>query len=276
MARRIGLAAAYLRLVRCLTRVTIAVLAASVFASKVSSAPKEYLARSWSAQPLDFEVEYEHAIRRILGEGISPGRLLRTVMLPPFDPEDIVGLVRSAAGYRAFDLKPLRCRFGTRCTKTKRSCQRSVASIGREHISGQIAARLAALWRCLLADRRNYRPPEKGVIFVDSTSFVFYAGGRGGPPLTANTHRLDRGTKTWEVISVGDAIYHYARGDVSEAHLDQRLREAEAKLGLRTASNQAMQRMTQSRPLTRPFGLKSTSHAARRLRSLAAPRSRLR
>ena len=31
--------------------------------------------------------------------------LLRTVMLPLFDPEDIVGLVRSAAGYRAFDLK---------------------------------------------------------------------------------------------------------------------------------------------------------------------------
>ena len=81
----------------------------------------------------------------------------------------------------------------------------------------------------MLTDATTARPRE-GVIFVDRDILRVYAGGREARPLTANTHRLDRGTKTWEVISVGDAIYHYARGDVSEAHLDQRLRERKRNL----------------------------------------------
>lgn len=224
--------------------ITIVLGAVLLAAHAVAASPRDYLARGWSEKPLDFEIEYNRAIERVLERAFRREVVLRMVLLPPFDPEGTIGIARSRTGYTAFDLQPS-TQIWEALHEKKRNLSALRAVERERRIATPLAIRFMRVWREVLEDRRNYRPPEKNVLFVDSWHFVFFVDSNGGPSLTANTNRSDPGTKTAELISLGDAIYRYVRRGMSDRALEARLRAVEAKLGLAhtaEASNQAMQR----------------------------------
>ncbi len=113
--------------------------------------------------------------------------VLRTVHLPPFDPEWIVGVVRSTEGYRVFRLKASDFIWGVQEEeKEKLPTLRGIYT--DKPIPTDTGLRLAALWRRFLGDRKNYGYQDSR-IYGDNSHFVFSADG-----VTANTLAFDTGT----------------------------------------------------------------------------------
>jgi hypothetical protein len=78
------------------------VSASLLMVSGATVAARDYFSRGWSEHDYDFEIRYRKNVQRILGRAFQHDVLLRTVHLPPFDPEWIVGVMRVDNGYRAF------------------------------------------------------------------------------------------------------------------------------------------------------------------------------
>src|SRR5205807_7574448 len=66
----------------------------------------DYLRKGWYniPDPGDYSIRYKKNVERILERGFRRDVVVRTVHLPPFNPEWIVGVVQSNNGYRAFRL----------------------------------------------------------------------------------------------------------------------------------------------------------------------------
>src|SRR5206468_3423239 len=70
-------------------------------------AARDYLKKGdqQSDEPEQWEIDYDRAVRQVLSRAWQKDVVVRTVHLPPFDPEWIGGVIRSANGYRAFHLE---------------------------------------------------------------------------------------------------------------------------------------------------------------------------
>src|SRR4051812_29810480 len=67
---------------------------------------KDHLRRGEPELKYDYDVKYNRAVRRILSRGWKSDVVLRTVALPPFNPEAVLGLLRSKRQYSAFVIRP--------------------------------------------------------------------------------------------------------------------------------------------------------------------------
>lgn len=67
---------------------------------------KDHLQRGEPELKYDDNVKYDAAIRGILSRGWESDVVLRTVALPPFNPEAVLGLLRDGRHYRAFVVRP--------------------------------------------------------------------------------------------------------------------------------------------------------------------------
>jgi hypothetical protein len=203
---------------------------------------RDYLAKGWWDKPSDVTAEYERAVEKILRQGFKRNVVLRLIVLPSFDREGMIGLVRSPTGYRAFDLRASLQIWDALHERKEKF--REIRPIYKEKpITSSLALRIATLWRRVLADPRNYGK-EKGVVYIDSANFIFFVGFDPDQRLTANTEHFDRGTKAWELIQVSDTMYKYILGKVSESALERRIGRAEKKIEVTSstkASNKTMQ-----------------------------------
>jgi hypothetical protein len=95
------------------------VSATLLMSSGAAIAARDYFSRAWSEHDYDFEVRYRKNVQRILCRAFQHDVVLRTVHLPPFDPEWIVGVVRAGNGYRAFRLEASSFIWGAQESKNK-------------------------------------------------------------------------------------------------------------------------------------------------------------
>jgi hypothetical protein len=82
----------------------IALLIVAFFFISASMHAKDYLTRGDALfdQSLPVFKRYDREVKRILHRAWERDVIVRAVHLPPFDPEWIVGIIRSRSGYRAF------------------------------------------------------------------------------------------------------------------------------------------------------------------------------
>jgi hypothetical protein len=205
------------------------VSATLLMSSDAVNAAHDYFSRGWSEHDYDFEVRYRKNVQRILERALQHDVVLRTVHLPPFDPEWIVGVVRASNGYRAFRLEASSFIWGAQESKNKQKLA-AIRGIYRDRpITDATALRLAALWRHVLADSRNYGKEDlTRVIRLDTSQFIFTVD-----HITANTVAWDRGTKAWELVRVSDDIFDFVDGKDSQGEFNSSIRDAERKIDSR-------------------------------------------
>ena len=180
----------------------------------------------WDTLP-DFDVRYQKNIQRILERAFRRDVVLRTIHLPPFDPEWIVGVIQSSTGYRAFRLDA--SYFIWQAQEDEKDKLPQIHGNYRDKpLATATALRLVALWRRFLSDHKNYGT-EKNVMYGDSSHFIFSVD-----HITANTMAWEKGTKAAEVIQVSDDLYEFVADIKDAAAVEHSLQKAERKLGLRS------------------------------------------
>jgi len=91
-----------------------------------------------------------------------------------------------------------------------------------------LAARIAALWRRVLRDQRNYGKDPN--IYIDTDRFTFYLRFFPGEQITA--HMQAWGPHVLRLLEIDGALGAYADGTISEQKLAQTVAKAERKLGI--------------------------------------------
>jgi hypothetical protein len=216
-----------------LSRLVIAYIMLNLGAAHLGAADRDYLQRGEKELTADYEIKYDRAVRHVLSLAWRRDVVLRSVDLPPFQPEWAVGIRRDTPGYRAFSVTASRqiwdaLGFGSTDPKKKRGDYRGVApKIFERSLSQSLAARISALWRRVLADPRNYG--KDNGIYLDTDQFTYYVAFRPREHLTA--YVVGWGPRTEQLILVADALASYAAGD-TEAQLVRAVSKAERKLGI--------------------------------------------
>ncbi len=95
-------------------------------------------------------------------------------------------------------------------------------------IADSVADRIAALWRRVLRDPRNYG--KDPAIYLDTDEFIFYLAFL--PTERFAARMTSWGPKVEQLTDVIDALVVYADGTISEAKLVQAIAKAERKLGI--------------------------------------------
>ena len=202
----------------------------------------------------DLFVRYDKEVRRILRRAWQPDVVLRTVHFPPFHAEWIVGILRRPSGYSAFLLEP-----STQIWAAVEDPKNAIEPLAKirpryyeRELSDASADRLAAIFRTVLSDRRNYHEDRR--ILTDSSSFTYMVRYRPGEHFVAYT-ASDEHTPSALLFDVSARLYLYIRGKVdlpddkwlrmnpkeSQLTLEQCIREVETKLRVTKRSNHAMQ-----------------------------------
>jgi hypothetical protein len=194
---------------------------------------KDHLQRGEAKLKYDFEIKYDRAVRRLLARGWNQDVVLRTVALNPFDPENVLGIVRSGEQYRAFVLKPsMQIWEATGLGDPEPHPKNRIANVRPIYhsrlIGDSLAVRVAMMWRKVLNDRRNYSKDAN--VYTDTSQTIFYIAFAPNEHVTANM--MGWGPKTKNLILVSQGLMDYAAGKKSEAELLLLVEEAERKLGI--------------------------------------------
>jgi hypothetical protein len=185
---------------------------------------------------------YDKEVKRILHRAWERDVIVRAVHLPPFDPEWIVGIIRSARGYRAFRIDA--SYFIWQALLDEKEKLPTIHGIYRERpLDESSALQIAALWRAVLSAPQNYgRDPS---VYTDTSTFHFFVGALPHEHLAGWTAYMfvDRSQAT-EICLIAHRLYEYAaRQPGSESKLQQQIRRAGRNLHLqpRSASNKSLQ-----------------------------------
>jgi hypothetical protein len=190
---------------------------------------RDYLQRG-EAKPIDdYEIKYDRAVRDLLSRAWQTDVVLRMVDIPAFQPEWVTGIVHRADHYDAFEVTASKhiwsvLGFGG----GKKGDYHTVRPVIHERrISTSVAARIAALWRRVLQDSRNYGKDR--AIYLDTDQFTYYLSFMPRERLTANT--TGWGPKTEQLNNVAFALANHAEG-APEGELVKAVTKAERKLGI--------------------------------------------
>jgi hypothetical protein len=216
----------------CLAIATVLVM---LFARAQSlAADKDYLQRGEKELTADYQIKYDRAVRGFLSRGWRKDVVVRILDLPPFQPEWVAGIARTVDGYHAFYVTTPKQIWGaleaerSGDPKKKRVDYHNIRPTLQERaIPAPLAARIAALWRRVLADPKNYG--KDPAIFLDTDQFVFHLSFFPGEHLTAHTTGLGRqGGVLWRLSA---AIMGYLNG-IPEREFVRDIAKAERKLGI--------------------------------------------
>jgi hypothetical protein len=213
-----------------LRRVTIIVLL--VILSRVASAAPErdHLKRGEEDLTADFQIIYHRAVRDVLRRAWREDVVLRIEHQPPFDPELSVGIARTTRGYLAFEVTASKHIWHALDFDHKqgKGDYRSIRPVLHERpLSAPLAARIAALWRRVLSNPRNYA--EDTGVYLDSSHFSYYLAFL--PRERFSAYVTGWGPQSEQLISVAGAIASYVNGG-SEDELIRASKKAERKLGI--------------------------------------------
>jgi hypothetical protein len=194
---------------------------------------RDYLQRGEEKLTADYQIKYDRAVRHVLARGWRRGVVLRMLDLPPFQPEWVAGIARTASGHEAFEVTVQKqiwgeLGFGMAEAERKKTDYHSIRPILHERpISNALSARIAALWRRVLADPRNYGK-DPG-IYLDTDQFTYYVGFLPHERLTA--YVVGWGRHTEQLMNVAGALANHANG-APERELIKAVAKAERKLGI--------------------------------------------
>jgi hypothetical protein len=215
-----------------LTRLAITTLLLMLVARAQSvAADKDYLERG---EPFtgEFELKYGRAVRGVLSRGWRKDVVVRILDLPPFQPEWVAGIARTADGYHAFYVTTPKQIWGTlgfgsgNPKKRGGNYHKLHPTLQERAIPAPLVARIVALWRRLLADGKNYAKDPS--MYLDSDQFAFHLSFFPGEQLTAHTTGLGRkGDVLWRLSA---AIMGYLNG-MPEREFVRDITKAERKLG---------------------------------------------
>jgi len=204
-----------------------------VAAPRLFAAERDYLQRGERELQGREDVAYDAAVRDVLSRGWRSDVVLRMLDLPPFQPEWVAGIARARDGYRAFSVEASKqvwgaLGFGSSDPKQKKGDYHSVHPVLHERpISPSVAARIAALWRRVLADQRNYGKDPN--LYLDTDQLSFYLSFQPTERLTAHTVGL--GPKLTHLWHVSALLANYAEG-MSERELIKEVAKRERTLGI--------------------------------------------
>jgi hypothetical protein len=156
--------------------------------------------------------------------------VLRMVNIPPFQPESVAGIARTSTGYSAFEATALKHIWAVLDFDHKqgKGNYRSVRPLLHERpLSASLVARIAAVWRRVLVDPRNYG--KDPAMSLDTDQFSFYLAFLPRERMTA--HMTGWGPHTWQLIGVAGALSSHANG-APEGDLEKTVAKAERKLGI--------------------------------------------
>jgi hypothetical protein len=210
----------------------------------VRAEAKDYITRGDALfdQSLPVFRRYDKEVKRILHRAWERDVIVRAVHLPPFDPEWIVGVIRSPSGYRAFRLDV--SYFIWQALLDEKEKLPTIHGIYRERPLDEASAlRIAALWRTVLVAPQNYG--KDPTIYGDSSKFNFFVGALPHEHLAGWTSYMfvDHSGAT-EICLIAHRLYEYAaRKPGSEKKLQEQIRRAERHLRVQppSASNQTLE-----------------------------------
>ena len=223
---------------------------AALFVALAHANAKDYITRGDALldQSLPSFRRYDKEVKRILHRAWERDVILRAVHLPPFDPEWVVGIIRSPSGYRAFRLNA--SYFIWQALNDEKEKLPGIHGIYRERPLDEASAlQIAALWRAVLGAPQNYG--KDPTIYGDSSTFHFFVGVLPHEHLAGRTSYMfvDHSEAT-EICLIAHRLYRYtAHKSGSEARLQKQIQGAERQLRVkpRSASNQALERTADRR-----------------------------
>jgi hypothetical protein len=201
--------------------------------SPANAAERDYLQRGEEKLTAEYEIRYDRAVRHVLSRAWQQDVVLRMSLVPAFQPEFAAGIARTPTGYTAFEATVAsniwyQLGFGSEEWKRKYNSYRHIKPILHERrLSDALSARIAALWRRVLADPRNYGKDES--LYLDTDQFSYYLGFLPHERLSA--HMVAWGPKSKQLIAVASTLRGYANGG-PEHELVKAVAEAESKLGI--------------------------------------------
>jgi hypothetical protein len=193
----------------------------------------DYLQHGEEELIADYQIKYDRAVRHVLSRGWRNDVVVRLVDIPPFQPESVAGIARTATGYQAFEVVASKhiwseLGFGSSDPKRKKVDYRTIKRVLHERaMSDSLAARVAALWRRVLADSRNYGKDPS--LYLDTDQFSFYVAFAPRERLAA--YITGWGPHTLQLMHVAAAVASHANG-APDGYLGKELAKAERKLGI--------------------------------------------
>ena len=200
--------------------------------SPAGAAERDYLQRGEETLTAKYQIRYDRAVRYVLSRAWKKDVVLRMSLVPAFQPEFAAGIARTVNGYTAFNATVAdniwyQLGFGSGAWKHKCNNYRRIKPILQERrLSDTLSLRIAALWRRVLTDRRNYGRDEGS--YVDTAQFAYYLAFL--PHEHVSAHMVAWGPQTEQLIAVASALAQYASG-APERELVKAVTEAERKLG---------------------------------------------
>lgn len=216
-------------LVRVVIAFVLALAASDVCCGAVE---RDYLQRGEEKPTDHIDRAYDTWIRRILARGWQKDVVLRTADRPAFYPEGVTGILRTRDGYAAFRVEPSlqiweALGYGSTDPHHPKDQIKTVRPVFHQRpLKQAIAARIAAIWRHVLGDPRNYGKDPN--MYLDTSTFTYYLAFAPSERITA--HITGWGPKTEQMILLTDALGDYAFGKKSEQNLLNVLSKAEKKL----------------------------------------------
>jgi len=216
-----------------LSRIAIATVFLLFFArSAANAADRDHLQRGEEKLTADFEIKHDRAIRHVLSRGWRQDVVVRMVDIPAFEAESVAGIARTANGYTAFETAApgnlwYELGLGSDDPKRKKDYRRIKPRLHERSLSEALAARIAALWRRVLTDPRNYW--KDPALYMDTNQFTYHVSFLPHERLTAYVDGW--GPHSEQLIWVGRAMANHAKG-APEKDLIKAVKKAEAKLGI--------------------------------------------
>jgi hypothetical protein len=217
-----------------LSRLTVAsFLLVLLWRTPVIAQDHDYLQHGEERLTADYEIKYSRAVRYVLARGWRKDVVLRIVNIPPFQPESVIGIARTSTGYQAFKVTAGKhiwseLGFGSGDSKRRQADYRSIKPLVDERgMSDPLAARVAAIWRRVLIDSRNYGKDPS--IYLDSDHFSFYLA--FAPRERVAAYMTGWGPHTSQLMHVAGAIASRANG-APEAYVAREIAKAEKALGM--------------------------------------------
>jgi hypothetical protein len=201
--------------------------------SAANAAERDYLVRGKEELTTDLDIKYNRAVRHVLYRAWQKDVALRMSIIPGFQPEFAVGIARTASGFTAFEATVadsiwFQLGFGSEKWKHNYNNYRHIKPILHERrLPEGLALRIAALWRRVLTDSRNYARDEGP--HTDATQFDYFLAFIPHERLRA--YMVTSGPNTGQLITLTRALANYANG-TSDRELVKAVAEAERKLGI--------------------------------------------
>ena len=174
------------------------------------------------------------AVREICERAFRRDVVLRLVDLPPFAPEYAGGLARDSHGFSAFITAAssnlsYALSHGAHPNGSKiADWHKLKRGIHERRISAPLATRIAAAWRRVLSDQRNYGKDPN--VYIDTDWMIFYLRFLPNEKITAHMHAW--GPHVWQLGEILGALSAYADGSITEQEVAQIVARAERKLGI--------------------------------------------